>query len=171
MTTEGKPTRVLKEEHRQVLEKLGTMEGLLERLEQKETVAPVLRTLAAFFEKDFWLHFDKEDIALFPELSKYIPRNAGPLQMMFMEHEDLRNSNEVFQHALSDYLEGEDSPLTRETVHKTGTDFVRALRSHIDKEDGMIFTLANAHLTRDQEDSVMCIFMQIETGARKTPPA
>lgn len=167
MTADGKPTQILKEEHQRVLEKLGAMKDLLERLEQKKAVTPELRRLASFFQKDFWLHFDKEDLALFPELANYIPRNAGPLQMMFIEHEQLRNINEVFQHALSDYLNDEDSPLTRETIRKAGMNFISSLRSHIDNENGMMFTLANAHLTQDQEDDIMRVFAQIEAGAGK----
>ncbi len=167
MTADGNPTRVLMEEHQQVLKKLSTMEDLLGNLEQKDKIAIELKELAYFFKRDFWLHFDKEELALFPELGNYIPRNAGPLQMMFIEHEDLRNTNEVFQHALSDYFKDKDRSITRETIRKAGMDFIRSLRSHIDKENGMIFTLANVHLTREQEDSVMRVFAQIDAGAGK----
>lgn len=167
MTADGKPTQILKEEHQRVLEKLGTMEELLRRLEQKKAVATELSRLASFFQKDFWLHFDKEDLALFPELGNYIPRDAGPLQMMFIEHEELRNINELFQHALSDYLKGGDSPLTRETIRKAGMNFIGSLRSHINNENGMMFTLANAHLTQEQEDDIVRVFAQIEAGADK----
>ncbi len=167
MTANGDPTRVLMEEHQQVLKKLSTMEDLLGNLEQKNKVVSGLKEVAYFFEKDFWLHFDKEDLALFIELGNYIPRNAGPLQMMFIEHEDLRNTNEVFQHALSDYFQNIDSSITRETIRKTGMEFIRLLRSHIDKENGMIFTLANVHLTKEQEDGVMRLFAQVEANADK----
>ncbi len=143
------------------------MEELLGNLEQKDKVTPALEELAYFFKKDFWLHFDKEDLALFIELGNYIPRNAGPLQMMSVEHEDLRNTNEVFQHALADYFEDKDSSITRETICKTGTEFIRLLRSHIDKENGMIFTLADVHLTKKQEDNVMRVFAQVEVNAGK----
>lgn len=170
MTAKGEPTQVLKEEHDKVLLKLLKMEELLGRLDEKEAIALELRELGAFFEKDFWLHFDKEDFALFQELGHYIPRNAGPLQMMVIEHEDLRNNNEIFQLALSDYLGNEDSELTRETICKAGMDFISLLRSHIDNENGMMFTLADVHLTQKQEDSVMRIFGQIEAGANKSAP-
>ena len=155
------------EEHQQVLKKISVMEGLLGNLEQKEKVGPALKELACFFKQDFWLHFDKEDLALFIELGNYIPRNAGPLQMMFIEHENLRNTNEVFQHALADYFEDKESSITRETIRKTGMEFISLLRSHIDKENGMIFTLANVHLTKKQDDNVMRIFAQVEVNAGK----
>ena len=168
MTADGIPTKVLMDEHQHVLKKLSVMEALLGNLEQKDKISTELKGLAYFFKKDFWLHFDKEDSALFHELGNYIPRNAGPLQMMFIEHEDLRNTNEVFQHALADYFEDKDMPITRETIRKAGMGFIRSLRSHIDKESGMMFTLANAHLTKEQEDDIMRVFAQIDASAAKT---
>jgi len=73
----------------------------------------------------------------------------------------------LFQHALSDYLKGGDSPLTRETIRKAGMNFIGSLRSHINNENGMMFTLANAHLTQEQEDDIVRVFAQIEAGADK----
>ena len=167
MTADGIPTKVLMEEHQHVLKKLSVMEGLLGNLEQKDKISTELKGLADFFKKEFWLHFDKEDLALFPELGNYIPRNAGPLQMMFIEHEDLRNTNEVFQHALADYFEDKDMSIMRETIHKAGMGFLHSLRSHIDKENSMMFTLANVHLTKEQEDDIMRVFTQIDASAAK----
>jgi len=155
------------EEHQQVLKKLSAMEGLLGNLEQKDKISTELKELAHFFKNDFWLHFDKEESALFPALGNYIPRNAGPLQMMFIEHEALRNTNEVFQHALADYFEDKDMSITRETIRKAGMGFIHSLRSHIDKENSMMFTLANVHLTKEQEDDIMRVFAQIDASAAK----
>ena len=167
MTADGIPTKVLMDEHQHVLKKLSVMEGLLGNLEQKDKISTELKGLAHFFKNEFWLHFDKEESAYFPALGNYIPRNAGPLQVMFIEHEDLRNTNEVFQHALADYFEDKDMSITRETIHKAGMNFIHSLRSHIDKENGMMFTLANAHLTKEQEDDIMRVFTQIDASAAK----
>jgi hemerythrin-like domain-containing protein len=165
MTEHGRPAGILKEEHAAVLVKLATLEDLLGRLDDRDAVVPQLAELGAFFARDFWLHFDKEEYALFVELGRYVPRHAGPLQMMLDEHVELRNSHEVFNEALTDYLAGVDTPLTRETMRRTGLAFITALRSHIDKEDGMILTLANAHLTPAEEDRVVLIYGQIENAA------
>ena len=167
MTADGIPTKVLMDEHQHVLKKLSVMEGLLGNLEQKDKISTELKGLAYFFKNDFWLHFDKEELALFPELGNYIPRNAGPLQMMFTEHKDLRNTNEVLQHALAEYSENKDMSITRETIHKAGMGFIHSLRSHIDKENSMMFTLANVHLTKEQEDDIMRVFTQIDASAAK----
>ena len=167
MTADGIPTKVLMDEHQHVLKELSVMEGLLGNLEQKDKISTELKGLAHFFKNEFWLHFDKEESAYFPALGNYIPRNAGPLQVMFIEHEDLRNTNEVFQHALADYFEDKDMSITRETIHKAGMGFIHSLRSHIDKENGMMFTLANAHLTKEQEDDIMRVFTQIDASAAK----
>ena len=167
MTADGIPTKVLMDEHQHVLKELSVMEGLLGNLEQKDKISTELKGLAHFFKNEFWLHFDKEESAYFPALGNYIPRNAGPLQVMFIEHEDLRNTNEVFQHALTDYFEDKDMSITRETIHKAGMGFIHSLRSHIDKENSMMFTLANVHLTKEQEDDIMRVFTQIDASTAK----
>ena len=124
MTEHGRPAGILKEEHTAVLVKLATLEDLLGRLDDRVAVVPQLAELGAFFARDFWLHFDKEEYALFVELGRYVPRHAGPLQMMLDEHVELRNSHEVFNEALTDYLAGVDTPLTRETMRRTGLAFI-----------------------------------------------
>src|SRR3972149_1804273 len=161
MSERGRPAEILKEEHAVVLGKLRALEDLLGRLGERAAVTPDLRELGAFFARDFWLHFDKEEYALFVELGRYVPRHAGPLQMMLDEHVDLRTLREVFDQVLADYFAGNDPPLTRETMQRTGRGFIAALRSHIEKEDGMILTLANAHLTPAEEDRVVLLFGQI----------
>jgi hemerythrin-like domain-containing protein len=169
MNERGRPAGILKEEHTAVQVKLRALEDLLGRLDEREVVTPGLRELGRFFARDFWLHFDKEEYALFVELGRYVPRHAGPLQMMLDEHVDLRNLHEVFDQALADYLARHDTPLTRETMRRTGLAFIAALRSHIEKEDGMILTLANAHLTPAEEDRVVMIYGQIEAAAARRP--
>jgi hemerythrin-like domain-containing protein len=165
MSERGRPAGILKEEHAAVLAKLQALENLLGRLADREAVRLDLRELGEFFARDFWLHFDKEEYGLFVELGRYVPRHAGPLQMMLDEHVDLRNLHEVFNQSLADYLAANDTPLTRETMRRTGLGFIAALRSHIEKEDGMILTLANAHLTPAEEERVVLIYGQIEAAA------
>ena len=73
MTGQKKPTEILKEEHEQVLQKLGALEEVISHLDKKETVSAKLEELASFFKTDFWVHFTKEEEALFPEIERFIP--------------------------------------------------------------------------------------------------
>ena len=54
-----KPTEMLKDEHQAVLKKLTAFEKIIHRLDKREDMAE-LKELAAFFETEFWTHFDKE---------------------------------------------------------------------------------------------------------------
>lgn len=88
-----KPTDILKEEHKSALQKLDALEDLIGNLNQKERISVELKELTSFFDTDFWMHFDKEEKALFPEFDNFMPRGSGPLAVMIEEHEVLRKTH------------------------------------------------------------------------------
>ena len=164
MTSEKKPTDMLKEEHQHVLQKLDDLEDIISRLDKKEEISAKLRELASFFETDFWVHFTKEEEALFPEIEKFIPRNDSPTGMMLVEHEDLRNTNKEFQVAVTEYFGASDSAGVKRTIQEHGSQFIEVLRQHIDKEDNILFIMAEMHLDQVQLDRVAKLFDEIETA-------
>ncbi|MBI2860250.1 MAG: hemerythrin domain-containing protein [Chloroflexi bacterium] len=162
MINTKKPTQILKEEHKEVLQKLDALEEIFAKLDSKQEVAERLKELAGFFAVDFWLHFAKEEEALFPEIEKFIPRDGGPTGMMLIEHEDLRNTNARIQEAVSQYLSGSDAPETREVIRKKGIYFIALLREHITKEDNILFMMADMHMDGNQAEKVLKLFGEIE---------
>ncbi len=162
MTNEKKPTELLKEEHEDVLQKLDALEEVISHLDKKETISANLEELASFFKTDFWMHFTKEEEALFPEIEKFIPRDGGPTGMMLMEHEDLRNTNAEIQPAIGVYLRDSDDLKVRRTIQEWGTHFIVALRNHIAKENDILFMMADMHLDQAQMDKVVKLFGEIE---------
>jgi hemerythrin-like domain-containing protein len=162
-----KPTEILKEEHQHVLEKLDTLEEVIGQLDKKEDISVKLSELASFFETDFWVHFTKEEDALFPEIEKFMPRDGGPTGMMLMEHEDLRNSNAELQPAIGAYLADSDDSKVKRTILEWGTHFIIALRNHIAKENDILFMMADMHLDEAQMDNVIKLFGEIEKGEGK----
>ncbi len=156
------PTEILKEEHQAVLEKLAALESILENLEQREKVSARLREIAAFFETDFWLHFDKEEKALFPEFDNFMPRGSGPLAVMLDEHEVLRDTNAVMQQAIGSYLNNNDSAEVRQAIRQNGAHFIEFLRNHIFKEDSILFKMAEMHLKPAQNDRVVSLFAEMD---------
>ena len=160
------PTELLKEEHQNVLEKLNSLERVINNLGEKEEISAELKELAAFFDIDFWVHFDKEEQALFPEFDSFMPHGAGPLAVMINEHEVLRETNGVMQKAIASYLNGDDSPETRQIITQNGMHFIEFLRSHIVKEDGILFRMADMHLTQTQNERVVKLFSEIEKAAK-----
>jgi len=164
MTGQKKPTEILKEEHENVLQKLGAVEEVISHLDKKEVISAKLEELASFFKTDFWVHFTKEEEALFPEIERFIPREGGPTGMMLIEHEDLRKTNTEFQPAIDEYLRDSGNLEARGMIQEYGSHFIGVLRDHIDKENNILFMMADMHLDQTQIDKVIKLFYEIEKG-------
>lgn len=162
MTSRKTPTAMLKEEHQSVLQKLDTLEEVTRHLDKKGEIAAQLKELASFFKTDFWVHFTKEEEALFPEIEKFIPRESGPIGIMLIEHEDLRKTNSQLQPAIDVYLKGSDNAEAKGMIQRYGTHFIELLRNHIDKENNILFMMADMHLDQTQVDKVVKLFAEID---------
>src|SRR3989304_1532668 len=156
-----KPTEMLKEEHQAVLGKLTDLEGIIGRLDKRQDLAE-LKELAAFFETEFWTHFDKEEQALFPEFDSFMPHGAGPIAVMMEEHIVLRNTNEGMQEAIKRYLNGAGDAATRKTITDNVRHFINFFRSHINKEEGILFMMADMHLDQKQMEKVARLFQEMD---------
>lgn len=157
-----RPTEQLKDEHKAVLQKLTALERIFSRLDKKDEVSAELKELTAFFKTDFWFHFTKEEEALFPEMETFMPRDAGPIGVMLMEHEDLRKTNDEIQKATGEYLGGATGEDVRSRLRQHGTHFINVLRDHINKEDNILFMMADVHLNPQQVENVARRFQEIE---------
>lgn len=162
MNNGKKPTDLLREEHDAVLQKLDALEEVISRLNRKDEISARLEELASFFKTDFWVHFTKEEEALFPEMESFMPRNTGPIAIMLLEHEDLRNTNDTIQQAVDIYLNDGDNATARKTLREEGSHFIEVLRDHINKENNILFMMANVHLDPAQNEKVLRLFDDIE---------
>ena len=161
------PVEILKEEHQVVLGKLKTLEWVFNNLGQRAEVSPKLRELVEFFCVEFWVHFDKEEMGLFPEFDNFMPRGVGPLAAMISEHEVLRDTNDEMQEAIASYLALDDSEETKKSIRQYGMHFIEFLRGHIQKEDGILFKMAEMHLTASQNERAVKAFPEIERRAKE----
>ncbi len=167
MTNGEKPTEILKEEHEHVLRKLEALEEVISHLDKKEEISAKLKELGSFFETDFWVHFSKEEEALFPEIERFIPREGGPTGMMLIEHEDLRNTNAKLQPVIEEYLRDSTNLEAKGMIQGYGSHFIGVLRDHIDKENNILFMMADMHLDQTQIDKVVKLFHEIESTGEK----
>ena len=147
-----------------MLRKLEALEEVISQVDKKETISAKLEELASFFKIDFWIHFTKEEEALFPEIEKFIPREGGPTGMMLIEHEDIRNTNTEVQRAIDDYFKDSDNSEVEKMIQEYGTHFIGVLRDHIDKENNILFMMADMHLDQTQIDKVIKLFYEMEKG-------
>lgn len=157
----SKPTEILSNDHKKVLEKLNVMEQTIKDLESPN-VKNTLLDLEGFFKKEVELHFKKEEEALFPEIEKFIPREGGPVGVMLMEHEDLYRYKDNLFKGVDLLLKDENSKEALVLIKENGTSYINLLREHIFKEDNMLFMMADMHLEENQIKEIMKKFEELD---------
>ncbi len=135
----GIATQELAREHRAVEQLLDRLERLLARPHRTEQE---IRETFALIRRDLALHLRKEEEAYFPALERYLPREAGPIRVMLFEHEQLQRLQETFP-------EGAE-------------EFIAILRSHIQKEDGVLFMIADNNFSEEEQRQVLERMQEIE---------
>jgi hemerythrin-like domain-containing protein len=143
-----KCTEVLIEDHKIVSRALDVLDEFAARVKSdahvsEEDVETILRFLREFADNH---HQGREESALFPQLMNTSISNKGPLHQMIFEHDQERSLVEGLEEALHT---------------KKGDEFVHfasrltsLMRAHIDKEDKVLFKIAELTLTGEQDDSV-----------------
>jgi hemerythrin-like domain-containing protein len=130
-------------EHRQIELVLGALETMALRIglgmaPERETI----RKFACFFQKyaDRW-HHGKEEDQLFVTMHKFgFPMEAGPLAVMLYEHNEGRAHVRAL--AAVGALSGPLTPEELGRVQSHAEAFVPLLRSHIGKEDNILYPMA-----------------------------
>ena len=158
------PTDLLRVDHQDVLKKLDDLERVINSLDEPNAVLSDLKKLGAFFKTEIWTHFSKEEEALFPEIEQFVPREEGPTGQMFVEHEDLRETNGRFQKGVNRYLKDPGDEQAAALIRENGGHIVGLLREHIYKEDNILFMMADMHLDEAQKQRVLDLFGKIEAG-------
>lgn len=147
------PTAILRHEHEVILRAL----GLLERLGRdaragqpadRETLGRLVEFFKTFTDR---CHHGKEEQHLFPALERAgLPRAGGPVGVMLAEHEEGR--------ALLAAMRSGPEPAAIEA-------YARLLRAHIDKENGVLFPMADQILSDDEQRRLVAAFEAVEHEA------
>ncbi len=141
--------QVMKAAHQVGLRKLGEFERAVARLKEGETAEPVatFEEMLAFFSEDLKMHFRHEEQGLFPVLGKVIGR-AGPVGAMLEEHDSLWRAIDTFSELVPE-LKGADAAQLAglvPQVERVAQHIIWILTGHIQKEDTMLFPLAEKTL-------------------------
>lgn len=151
-----KATDVLKHEHKLVLAVLGAAEKDAERMRETGKVdADRIRQYLEFFRVFVdQCHHAKEEHRLFPWLEdRGFPGEGGPIAVMLAEHDEGRG----YVEAIESELRGveEDKPEAVAALADALTSYADLLRAHIAKENNVLFPMADARLSdQDQEDLI-----------------
>jgi hemerythrin-like domain-containing protein len=155
----GKPTQVLSDEHRVIERVLGAVEKLAKgpvgALEPWKKAIEFIRGFA-----DQCHHF-KEEKVLFPAMEEHgIPREGGPIGMMLTEHEEGRTYVRSMLAALS-LVEGKNEA-AKDSLLSSAQAYCRLLREHIQKEDEILFRMADEVIPAEEQKRVSAAFAQHE---------
>ena len=155
-----KATELLSDEHRIIERVLAVVEKLV--------AAPVEGRLDSWKQAlDFISHFAdgchhlKEEKILFPALEEHgIPRDGGPVGMMLMEHEEGRGYVRSMLGALA--LVEMRNEAAKEILIDKARAYLRLLREHIQKEDEILFRIADDVIPADEQKALLRSFEEHE---------
>jgi len=148
----------LKHEHDAILSALGILDAMVAKLKGKnppggEDLRKFLGFLKEFADK---CHHGKEEGILFPALTKAgIPEQGGPVGQMLAEHAEGRSFIKGMEAAIG---QGVDA---RAFAEAAGS-YARLLRSHIEKENRVLFPTAERVLPAPELDVIFERFEQHE---------
>ena len=94
-------------------------------------------------------HFREEELALFPVLGRHIDSSSGPIAMLMEEHALFRQLELQFEEALASLEAG----LREDWIEKlcgAGDAIGRLLPPHIEKEESVLFPMAESMLGEDE---------------------
>ena len=147
------PTDVLRDEHRVILRALDMLEMAAAQLARGRPLPDgwwpeIVAWLRSFADKN---HHAKEESSLFPAMVKAgVPSEGGPIAVMLEEHERGR--------ALVRAMEAGEAAARAAKARE----YVTLLREHIDKENGVLFPMADAVLDDRAQGALTREFEAVE---------
>jgi len=155
-----KATELLSDEHRVIERVLAVVEKL--------AAAPVEGRLDSWKQAlDFIRHFAdgchhlKEEKILFPAMeARGTPRDGGPIGMMLMEHEEGRSYVRSMLAAIA--LVETKNEAAKEVLIEYAKAYLRLLKDHIQKEDEILFRIADDVISPDEQKQLLRSFEEHE---------
>ncbi|MDD4869054.1 MAG: hemerythrin domain-containing protein [Kiritimatiellae bacterium] len=159
-----KATEILKHEHQAILLVIAAAEKEVESIEKTGTIhTQTVREMADFF-KNFVdrCHHAKEEKHLFPMMHKRgMSMDNGPLAVMLSEHEQGRSCVRAIVKAVSG--KGiSDATVIRKAMENLAS-YAQLLRVHIDKEDNVLYPMADRLLKSSDQKILVDAFDKVES--------
>ncbi|MGE5216997.1 MAG: hemerythrin domain-containing protein [Chloroflexota bacterium] len=154
-----KPTQILSDEHRIIERVLGALEKLAQGpVSELEPWKKALDFIRHFADQ---CHHVKEERMLFPALAEHgIPEEGGPIGTMLMEHEEGRSYVRAMLAAIS--LIESNNDAGKASLLSSAQAYCRLLREHIQKEDDVLFRMADEVIPEADQKQLAADFAQHE---------
>jgi hemerythrin-like domain-containing protein len=157
-----KATQQLKDEHEGVKIMLNVLERVCQQIEEVGSLDEghfegILEFLKGFVDK---CHHGKEEELLFPALVSVGVPEGGPIKVMLHEHEKGRYYIKTMTAAFSIYKTGDKSSLKGIMYNSKG--YISLLKDHIERENNVLFPMADSRLSEERQDELFEGFEKIE---------
>jgi hemerythrin-like domain-containing protein len=153
-------TEALKHDHRIIEKVLAVMEGLTKDTGEisVETWNKCLDFIRNFADK---CHHLKEEKVLFPAMEEHgIDREGGPIGIMLAEHQEGRGYVKAMAEVLA---ESEKDPAAAKTILLANAGlYLRLLREHIQKEEEILFEMADDFINPEEQKKLLREFEEHE---------
>ena len=155
---EEKPTKILSEEHQNILKVVAVLTKECNALESgkelnKDFFEKVIDFIRNYADK---FHHAKEEDILFKELNKdSVQMHCNPIQQMLHEHDLGR-----------DFVKGMEEGLkenNKTKVIENAKGYAQLLQEHIHKEDNILYPMADEALNEQIQKEVLDKFKQAES--------
>ncbi len=163
-------TATLMSEHRIIERVIACLEAATDQVREGGAVDAETFTSAIEFFRRFadGCHHKKEEEELFPLLERLgVPREEGPIGVMLDEHVSGREHVRGMSEALAGATAGDPTARRNLVGHALG--YAGLLRAHIQKEDRVLFHMADQIIDPADEAALEAAFERIggEVGARE----
>jgi len=158
-----RPPEQLEEEHKAIKLMLRISEKVCEKLESGEEVNPehleqIVEFIKVFADK---CHHGKEEDLLFTAMEEAgIPKKGGPIGVMLTEHDMGRGYVKAMSEAVAKYKGGDRK--VSSAIVGNARNYIALLTQHIDKEDNILYPMADMHLSEERQKELLEEFERVE---------
>jgi hemerythrin-like domain-containing protein len=145
-------------EHRNIEKALSALELMANAFEAEGRIEPRAAGRAVEFLREYAdrLHHGKEEATLFPAMeARGIPSEVGPTAVMRREH----TMGRAFTADMADALGADDAP----AFVAAAREYVALLREHIQKEDQVLFPMADGLLPPEEQARLADVFDRFDS--------
>lgn len=156
-------TEALKKDHRVIEKMIDVMEKMAKKIDNGEDIpADVLKNAADFIRNfaDNYHHGKEEDLLFKRMAERGFPVEGGPIGMMLVEHDEGRGYARAMSEAAEKYAAGDAS--AKKTFAANARHYGELLVQHIQKEDGILYMMANNLMQEDEQRELLNIFDLVE---------
>lgn len=156
-------TEALKKDHRVIEKMIDILEKVSHKIDNGEDVpADILKNSADFIRNfaDNYHHGKEEDLLFKKMEEKGFPIEGGPVGVMLIEHDEGRGYARAMAEAAEQYAAGDSG--AKKIFADNARNYGSLLLPHIQKEDGILYMMANNLIPEDAQQELLGIFNMVE---------